>query len=325
MADARHSKPLGTVPSPLRLFASSLLPLSAPVREGQTFGGASRVVRYANFVKLPHTVFALPFALVGATLASYHAPVTPAMVGWIVLAFTAARFAAMGFNRVVDRDVDAANPRTRMREIPSGALGVREAMVAVGVAGLLFVWASWQLNPLCGLLSPIALSWICFYSYTKRFTRWSHLVLGFGLSIAPVGGYLAVSGVWPDPSWMPLVLSLAVTTWVAGFDVLYALQDADFDTAQGLHSLPAKLGEAGAIQVARLLHVVTVLSLAVVGLATGGGWWYFLGVGIAAAVLWYEHSLVRPGDLSRLDAAFFTMNGIISIAFFVCVLVERLT
>lgn len=286
--------------------------------------GTSRLVHYANFVKLPHTVFALPFALVGATLASYHAPVTPSIVGWIVLAFTSARFAAMGFNRVVDRDVDAANPRTRMREIPSGVLGVREAVAAILVASGLFIWASWQLNRLCGLLSPLALAWVCFYSYTKRFTRWSHLVLGFGLSIAPVGGYLAVSGAWPDPFWMPLVLSLAVTTWVAGFDVLYALQDTDFDRAQGLHSIPAMLGTPRAIQLARAMHVVTVASLATVGAATGSGWLYFVGVAVAAALLLYEHRLVRPGDLSRLDAAFFTMNGIISITFFACVLAERL-
>ncbi len=298
--------------------------MTTPVREGQTYAGTSRLVQYANFVKLPHTIFALPFALVGATLASYHAPVTMAMVGWIVLAFTSVRFAAMGFNRVVDRDVDAANPRTRMREIPSGALGVREAVAAIVVACGLFLWASWQLNPLCGKLSPLALAWVCFYSYTKRFTRWSHLVLGFGLSIAPVGGYLAVSGVWPDPFWMPLVLSLAVTTWVAGFDVLYALQDITFDREQGLHSIPAMFGETRAITIARVLHLVTVVSLATVGVATGGGWLYFVGVGIAALLLGYEHSLVKPGDLSRLDAAFFTMNGIISIAFFACVLAERL-
>jgi 4-hydroxybenzoate polyprenyltransferase len=293
-------------------------------REGQTFAGTSRLVRYANFVKLPHTVFALPFALVGATLASYRAPVTLAMVGWIVLAFTAARFAAMGFNRIVDRDVDARNPRTRMRELPSGALGVREAAAAVVASGLLFVWASWRLNPLCGLLSPLALAWVSFYSYTKRFTRWSHLVLGAGLAIAPVGGYLAVTGSWPDPWWMPVVLASAVMTWVGGFDVLYAMQDTEFDRANGLHSIPAMLGEWRAIMLTRVLHVWTVLALLLVGWATAGGWLYFVGVALTAALLLYEHRLVRPGDLSRLDAAFFTMNGVISIVFFACVLAERL-
>ncbi|MCC6317849.1 MAG: UbiA family prenyltransferase [Gemmatimonadaceae bacterium] len=297
-------------------------PARAP--EGQTFGGTSRLVRYANFVKLPHTVFALPFAFVGATLASYEAPVTLAMVGWIALAFTTARFTAMGFNRIVDRDVDARNPRTQMREIPSGALGVREAMAAVFASGVLFVYSAWRLNPLCARLSPIALAWICFYSYTKRFTRWSHLVLGAGLSIAPVGGYLAVTGQWPEPWWMPVVLAIAVTTWVGGFDVLYALQDAEFDRQNGLHSLPARLGEARAIALTRGLHALTIVALAVVGWVTGSGVLYFVGVLIAASLLVYEHRLVRPGDLSRLDAAFFTMNGVISLVFFACVLAERL-
>ncbi|MGQ0646652.1 MAG: UbiA-like polyprenyltransferase [Gemmatimonadaceae bacterium] len=297
---------------------------SARPREGQTFDGRSRLLRWANFVKLPHTVFALPFAFVGATLASYRAPVTLAMVGWIALAFTSARFAAMGFNRIVDRDVDARNPRTQMREIPSGVLGVREAAAAVLVSGVIFVWCSWRLNPLCAWLSPLALLWICFYSYTKRFTRWSHLVLGAGLAIAPVGGYLAVTGAWPEPWWMPVVLASAVMTWVGGFDVLYALQDTEFDRANGLHSIPAMLGERRAIALVRALHLWTVVGLAVVGLVTAGGWLYFVGVAITGALLLYEHRLVKPGDLSRLDAAFFTMNGVISIAFFVCVIAERL-
>lgn len=297
--------------------------MTTPAREGQTLTGVSRLVRYANFVKLPHTVFALPFALVGATLASYHAPITPAMIAWIVLAFSSARFAAMGFNRIVDREFDSRNPRTQQRELPSGALSLREASVAVAVASLLFIWASWQLNRLCGLLSPVALGWVCFYSYTKRFTHWSHLVLGAGLAIAPVGGYLAVTGTWPAPWWMPLVLGCGVATWVGGFDVLYALQDTEFDRAQGLFSLPARLGEARAISLARTMHVLTVVSLAVVGAATGSGWLYAVGVAIAAALLLYEHRLVRPGDLSRLDAAFFTMNGVISIVFCLCVVAER--
>ena len=293
-------------------------------REGQTFAGASRVVHYVNFVKLPHTVFALPFALVGTTLASYEHPVTVGIVVWVVLAFTAARFAAMGFNRIVDREIDARNPRTAGREIPRGVLAVSEARVAVALASLLFVAAAWSLNPLCALLSPLALAWVFFYSYTKRFTQWSHLVLGIGLSIAPVGGYLAVTGAWSDPWWMLLVLALAVATWVGGFDILYALQDVTFDLAQGLHSIPVALGEAGALRLARVLHLVTVASLVAVGVATGAGWVYALGVMVAAALLLYEHSLVRADDLSRLDAAFFTLNGIISIAFFGFVLLERL-
>jgi len=297
---------------------------ATPTKEGQTFRGASGVVRYVNLVKLPHTVFALPFALVGVTLASYVAPVTVSKVIWVVIAFTAARFAAMGFNRIVDRDVDALNPRTRSREIPSGALSVLAASVAVAIACIIFVIAAWQLNPLCLVLSPLALGWVLFYSYTKRFTRLCHIVLGIGLSIAPVGGYLAVTGQWSDPWWMLVLLAAAVATWVGGFDILYALQDIDFDCAQGLHSLPASLGERNALTVARLLHICTVLALAGVGVAVGAHWIYAAGVIVATTLLLYEHSLVKPGDLGRLDAAFFTMNGVISIVFFAFVLTERL-
>jgi 4-hydroxybenzoate polyprenyltransferase len=292
-------------------------------REGQTFRGASRLVHYVNLVKLPHTLFALPFALVGATLASYVHAVTARVLAWIVVAFTSARFAAMGFNRIVDRQIDARNPRTRMRELPSGALTVLEASVAVAVASGLFVLSAAALNRLCLVLSPLALAWVLFYSFTKRFTRWSHLVLGVGLSIAPVGGYLAVVGRWSHPWWMLVALALAVTTWSGGFDVLYALQDVEFDRAHRLHSLPAVHGERGALAIARVLHVLTVVCLVLVGVAVGGGWLYWTGVVVAAALLLYEHSLVRVDDLSRLDAAFFTMNGIISIAFFAFVLAER--
>ena len=298
-----------------------------PPREGQTFAGASRWVTYANFVKLPHTVFALPFALVGVVLASYDAAVRWQHVVWVVLSFTAARFAAMGFNRIVDREIDARNPRTRMREIPAGLLRVGEAVAAVVIASGVFVVAAWELNPLCAALSPLALGWVFFYSYTKRFTRWSHLVLGVGLSIAPVGGFLAVTGYWSNPWWMLIALSLAVTTWTGGFDVLYALQDVAFDLDARLHSLPAAVGESRALGIARALHAASVLWLALVGAArfgeSGAGSIYAVGVIVAAALLFYEHSLVKPGHLEKLDAAFFTMNGIISMAFFGFVLLER--
>jgi 4-hydroxybenzoate polyprenyltransferase len=191
-----------------------------------------------------------------------------------------------------------------------------------------FVWAAWQLNTLCGELSPLALGWVFFYSYTKRFTRWCHLVLGVGMSIAPVGGYLAVTGQWSSPWWMLVALALGVATWGGGFDVLYALQDIDFDREHRLHSLPAALGGARALNIARALHIGTVLCLAAVGAATfgagSGGSFYALGVALAAGLLVYEHSLVKSDDFSRLDAAFFTMNGVISIVFFTCVLIERL-
>ncbi|MGI8547263.1 MAG: UbiA-like polyprenyltransferase [Gemmatimonadaceae bacterium] len=293
-------------------------------REGQTFGGVSRVVKYANFVKLPHTLFALPFALVGVVLASYHAPVTLREVLWIVLAFTSARFAAMGFNRIVDREIDARNPRTKMREIPSGAMGVPEATAAVIVASGMFLVSAYQLNWLCLVLAPVALAWVFFYSYTKRFTRWSHVVLGLGLSIAPVGGYLAITGHWARPWWMLCFLAAAVATWVAGFDILYALQDVDFDRANALHSVPVRSGEHRALTIARLMHIGTVASLTAVGFAAGAGLIYAFGVVIATALLLYEHTLVRAGDLSKLDAAFFTMNGVISIVYFVFVFAERI-
>jgi 4-hydroxybenzoate polyprenyltransferase len=292
--------------------------------EGQTIAGRSVLVRYANLVKLPHTLFALPFALVGVVLASYVKNVTPGTIFWVALAFTSARFAAMAFNRIVDRQLDALNPRTSQREIPSGVVGVREAAVAVLLASALFVVSAWRLNPLCLALAPLALFWVLGYSYTKRVTRWSHLVLGLGLGIAPVGGYIAVTGAWSDPWWMLPVLAAAVMTWVAGFDVLYALQDAAFDRQAGLHSIPAAFGERRALAAARVLHVGTVAALGAVGGAIGAGWLYWVGVAVVAALLLFEHSLVRPGDLSRLDAAFFTMNGIISITFFAFVLAERM-
>jgi 4-hydroxybenzoate polyprenyltransferase len=293
-------------------------------REGQTFSGRGALLRHVNLVRLPHTLFALPFALVGVVLASYIAPITLSAVIWVVVAFTAARFAAMGFNRIVDREIDARNPRTRMREIPAGVMSVREASLAVAVASLLFFLAAWRLNTLCLTLAPLALAWVLFYSYTKRFTRWSHLVLGIGLSIAPVGGYLAITGRWSNPWWMLIALAIAVASWVAGFDILYALQDVSFDRENGLYSVPSTFGEANALGIARMLHFTTVAALALAGIGADAGMVYFAGVIVAAGLLLYEHSLVKVDDFSRLDAAFFTMNGVISIVFFGFVFTERL-
>ena len=299
-------------------------PRSTVAREGQTLSGRGILLRHANLVRLPHTVFALPFALVGVVLASYISPLTIGDVLWVVIAFTAARFAAMGFNRIVDREIDSRNPRTKSREIPSGAMTVHEASVAVALASLVFVVAAWRLNSLCLVLAPVALAWVLFYSYTKRFTRWSHLVLGIGLSIAPVGGYLAITGAWSRPWWMLISLATAVATWVGGFDILYALQDVSFDRQNGLHSVPAAFGEPAALSIARVLHITTVLALAVTGVGAGAGAIYFAGVVVAALLLLYEHSLVKPDDFTRLDAAFFTMNGVISIVFFLFVFAERM-
>jgi 4-hydroxybenzoate polyprenyltransferase len=295
------------------------------VMEGQTLRGRGRMVDYANLVKLPHTVFALPFALVGATLASYRYPVRITDLLWILLAFTSARFAAMGFNRIADRMIDAKNPRTRMREIPAGKLTVREAVAAVAVASGLFLLSAGMLNPLCLALAPLALGWIFFYSYTKRFTRWAHLVLGFALAIAPVGAFLAVSGQWSDPPGVLLAIAGAVLCWVAGFDILYSLQDVEFDRREGLHSIPAELGVPGAIRVSRLLHALSVGLFLLLGvLVPELGVLYFAGVALIAGMLAYEQSLVRADDLSRIDAAFFTINGAVSIVFFAIVLLERL-
>jgi 4-hydroxybenzoate polyprenyltransferase len=303
---------------------SSAGPVEARKMEGQTFRGRSSLIRHANFVKLPHTVFALPFALVGVTLASYHAPVSYQQIIWVVLAFTSARFAAMGFNRIADREIDARNPRTQARELPSGSMTLREATIAVVLAGAVFFLSAAMLNRLCLELAPLALAWVLFYSYTKRFTRWSHLALGLGLSIAPVGGYLAVTGAWSNPWWMLAVLAIAVAAWVGGFDILYALQDVSFDRNEGLHSIPAAWGEKRALHRARSLHLTTIVALAAVGIAVAAGAFYLIGVVIAAALLVYEHSLVKEDDFTRLDAAFFTMNGVISIVFFGFVLTERL-
>lgn len=295
----------------------------AGAREGQTFAGETRLARWMSFVKLPHTLFAMPFALVGVTFASRVAPITWGTVGWVVLAFTSARWVAMAVNRIVDREFDARNPRTAQREIPRGAIRVRDAWATVVVAAGLFTLAAAMLNPLCLALAPVALAWICFYSFTKRFTRYAHLVLGLGLAIAPVGGYLAVTGAWSDPWWLLLALTVAVMSWSGGFDILYALPDIEFDRSQGLHSIPAAVGVPRAIAIARALHLVTVAALAVTVWATDGRWFAWAGVTAVASLLAYEHSLVAADDLSKLDAAFFTMNGVISISFFGAVLADR--
>ncbi len=299
------------------------VPAKSGAREGQTFAGESGLARWASFVKLPHTVFALPFALVGVTIATRVSAITVATVGWVVLAFTSARWVAMAVNRIVDREYDAANPRTAQREIPRGAIAVGEAWATVAIAAAVFVWAAWMLNPLCFVLSPVALAWVCFYSFTKRFTRYAHLVLGLGLAIAPVGGYLAVTGAWSEPWWLLVALTVAVMSWSGGFDILYALPDVEFDRSQQLHSIPVALGVPRAIVVARGLHLVTVAALGVTVWAIGAGVIAWVGVGIVAALLAYEHSLVASDDLSKLDAAFFTMNGAISMAFFGCMLADR--
>lgn len=295
-----------------------------PTREGQTFRGRSLPIRFINFVKLPHTLFALPFALLGVLAASAVAPVTVRSVVLVIVAFSSARWVAMGFNRIADRVHDARNPRTQGRELPSGTLTLRQAWVSVIIAGLVFIAAAGLLNPLCALLAPVAIGWIMLYSLSKRFTWWPHLWLGMSLAIAPVGGYLAITGAWSEPGWLLLAITLAVATWVAGFDIFYALPDAEFDAREGLHSAVVRLGERRAIFAAKLLHGLTIPLLLLFGWGAGFGLWYFAGVVVAAGILAYEHQLVRAGDLSRLNAAFFTMNGVMSVTVFLFALVDRL-
>ncbi len=304
---------------------SSTLDSRPSTREGQTFHGQSLPIRFINFVKLPHTLFALPFALLGLLAATAVAPVTLRIVVLAVVAFSSARWAAMGFNRIADRHYDARNPRTHARELPRGALSLRQAWISVVVAGLVFLLAAGLLNPLCALLAPAALVWIMAYSLSKRFTWWPHLWLGTSLAMAPVGGYLAVTGAWSRPGWLLLAIAMAVATWVAGFDIFYALPDAEFDAREGLRSAVVRLGERRAIVLAKLLHGLTIPLLLVFGWGAGFGVWYYAGVLFGAAILAYEHQLVHPGDLSRLNAAFFTMNGVMSITVFAFALLDRLT
>jgi 4-hydroxybenzoate polyprenyltransferase len=292
-------------------------------REGQTISGESLFVRYMNFVKLPHTVFALPFALLGMVVGSYRAPVTWRIVVLVVVAFTAARFVAMGFNRIADRRIDARNPRTQGRELPAGRLSLAQAWGAVIAAMVVFLWCAWALNPLCAALAPVALIWVATYSYTKRFTDWSHLWLGAALAIAPVGGYVAVTGEWSDPPRLLVIVAIAVACWVAGFDIFYALQDEAFDRREGLRSLVVGMGQGWAIILAKLLHGIAIAALIVFGKDAGLGLPFFIGVMIAVLVIGWEHRQVKPGDLSKLNAAFFTANGIVSIVVFLGALIDR--
>src|SRR5213595_1355667 len=297
---------------------------TATPREGQSLAGASLLVRYVNFVKLPHTVFALPFALLGLLVASREVAVTWRTLGLVVLAFTCARFVALGFNRIADRELDAKNPRTRERELPSGRLTLRQAWSAVALAAALFLWTAWALNPLCFALAPPALVFIAAYSYAKRFTHWSHLWLGLADGIAVPAGYLAVMGRWSEPWWLLPAGALAVTFWVGGFDVFYALQDEAFDRAERLASLVVRFGQARAILAGKVLHGLALVALVLFGMGAGLGVAYYVGVAVGAGLIAWEHRLVRPGDLSRLNAAFFGANGLVSIVVFLGALVDRI-
>jgi 4-hydroxybenzoate polyprenyltransferase len=272
---------------------------------------------WGSMVRFSHTVFALPFALSGATLAARETGIDARQVLWIVVAMFAARNAAMGFNRLADHEIDARNPRTAARELPRRRLGRGWVWCFTVALSGLFVAAAFQLSTLCGLLSPGALLIVLGYSYTKRFTWASHLVLGLSLAMAPVGGWLAID---PGFSPVPWILGAAVLLWVAGFDVIYACQDFDFDRAHGLHSIPAALGIPRSLLVARGLHAAALAALAAVGPAAGLHPVYWVGVACIAVLLVREHQLVRADDLSKLGAAFFRMNGVISVVYLVAVL-----
>jgi 4-hydroxybenzoate polyprenyltransferase len=265
-----------------------------------------------EMIKWEHSIFALPFALCGAMLAAGGFP-SPHQLLWIIVAMVAARSAAMAFNRWADVAIDAANPRTSTRALPAGHLSPGFVATFVVISSLVFILAASQLNRLTLLLSPVALAVLLLYSYTKRVTRWSHLVLGFALGIAPAAAWIAVRGSL-DPRI--LLLTAAVTFWVAGFDVLYACQDYEYDRSAGLHSLPRYLGIRNALTVARVFHALMLLLLIALLVTFGLGKLAITGVVSVAVLLAYEHSLVSPTDLSKLNAAFFTMNGVISIVFF---------
>jgi len=276
-----------------------------------------------EMIKFSHTVFAFPFALMGVVLASLASGAAPTVgqIFWICVAMVGARSGAMGLNRIIDARIDARNPRTAERHIPAGKVGVGEAWLFVLGSFALLLLAAWMLNPLCLQLAPVALFFLFLYSWCKRFTPYAHIVLGICLAAAPIGAWIALRG---DISWQIIVLGLAVLVWVAGFDIFYALQDVEFDREQGLHSIPARFGVEGAIRIARGLHLAMLALLLLLLIGTGLGWVYFIGVLVVAGLLGYEHLLVRPDDLSRLDAAFFNMNGYISVTIFLFTLVDAL-
>ncbi len=279
-------------------------------------GIAMSLAVYGRMIKIAHTIFALPFALAAAVLVSRTQSVELVDLGWILVCMVSARSSAMGFNRIVDRDIDARNPRTAHREIPSGELSLASAWGFVGVSAAVFVGASAALGPLVLKLSPVALAVVALYSWTKRFTMLCHLVLGLALALAPTGVWIALTGGY---GWTPALLSLGVGTWVAGFDIIYACQDASFDEEAGLRSVPQTFGLRGALWISGGLHVATVLCLSGVGLMEQLGAVYWLGFAGITAVLAYEHTIVSPTDLSRVNKAFFDLNGYVSVLFLVCV------
>ena len=268
-----------------------------------------KTVLYLRMIKIAHSVFALPFAFVGAFLAARGMPALHEIL-WIAVAMVGARSGAMGLNRIIDRKIDAHNPRTSKREIPAGKINVGDALFFTAVSLGVMVFAAYKLNPLCFMLSPVAIGILVLYSYTKRFTWASHFVLGIAIAGAPLGAWIAVRGTF-DAEIVPL--AVAVILWLAGFDILYALQDIDFDSQHGLFSVPRRFGIEKSLIISRTLHSITFGLFIATGMIFHLNAWYFVGLGIVGILLAYEHSLVKSNDLSKLNMAFFNMNGYISI------------
>ncbi len=276
-----------------------------------------------EMIKFSHTIFAFPFALMGVVLASLvnHSAPGVGQVFWVCIAMVGARTTAMGLNRLIDAKIDAKNPRTADRHIPAGKVSFLEATLFILVALVIFLFAAWMLNPLCLKLAPVVVGFFVLYSYCKRFTHYAHVVLGICLAAAPIGAWVALRG---DLSWPVISLGIAVLFWVSGFDIFYALQDYDYDVEHGLHSVPSKLGKEKSFLLVRVFHGLMLMFLLLVLPGSGLGWIYFAGVVVVAGLLVYEHLLVKPDDLSKLDAAFFNMNGYISVTIFVFTLIDAI-
>ena len=279
--------------------------------------------KYFSLVLFAHSIFALPFAMIGFFLG---VTTTPNPFNWLLLALVLlcmvfARNAAMAFNRYLDREIDAKNPRTLMRDIPAGKVSANEALIFVIINCILFVVATAFINNLCFYLSPVALFVVLFYSYTKRFTALCHLVLGLGLSLAPIGAYIAVTGAF---NIVPVLYSLAVLFWVSGFDIIYALQDEEFDKGEQLHSIPSALGRKNALRLSEVLHFFSALCVILPILFTSFSWAYYFGVAFFCSMLIYQHLLVKPNDISKVNRAFATTNGFASVIFAVCFLLDTL-
>lgn len=279
---------------------------------------ATKIVLYLRMIKFPHSIFALPFAFTGAIIAAEGVPLLKEII-WITVAMVGARSGAMGLNRIIDRKIDQENPRTKNRQLPRGTINLSEAVLFTAVSFAIFIFAAYMLNPLCLKLSPVVLGVLFIYSYTKRFTWTTHFVLGLALSSAPVGAWIAVRGTF-NAEIIPI--GIAVIFWLAGFDTLYALQDIEFDKSHGIYSIPKRFGIKNALLLARLFHLITFIMFIVTGVLFKMAIFYWLGIMIVGGLFIYEHSLIKKNDLSKLDMAFFNMNGYISITVFIFTLVD---